>query len=187
MAVTTVNNVGCKMYGGVSWYSANNGEVFAGATADNVKYKAVFYFPAINTLSSIKSIKFYMKRGDGYADRTLYIGTNSTRDSSAATTLGTISFNNQTSTFQEYDLTAYKANLTSFTAQWYFYLWHTTTGTYCEIKDTAYMVVETEDGTMYVGVDGQWIKCQVYFGDSGAWKKVIPYFGNAGTWTKIGG
>jgi hypothetical protein len=169
-----------------SWVSGNSTDIAFGTTAAGVGYKTVFGYPAISTLSGVKSLTFYIRRSDGYASRTVNVGAAQANGTASEQTLGSFSLSSNTS-WQSKDFTAYITKLKAYTGTWYLWLWNNTDGQYADIYKTSYLVAETEDGAMYIGVNGVWVKCAVYQGVSGAWARVAPYVGVSGAWNQIGG
>ena len=151
--ITLLNTTGTKW--GTSSYSNGNSPFTLGRTADYTCRGRVGWGP-LDPTWQITSIKLYMNRTDGYAGKTLKIG--SSVDTAWGATLDW-SQNIYASTgtgVKSWDLTAYKTILQAYTCTWYLHFNHGSgDSSYCEWtagsgSSAPRLVVEYEEATLSV-------------------------------------
>lgn len=150
---TLLNTTGC--YRGTSGYTSNDSPFMLGKTADYTMRGRVGFAP-IERSWYIKSIKLYMNRTDGYAGKTLKVGTSLSSAWGAALDWSLNIYASKGTGAKAWDLTAYKDILQGYASGFYFHFTHGSgDSSYCEWTagsggSAPRLVVEYEEATLTV-------------------------------------
>jgi len=150
---TLLNTTGC--YRGTSAYSSNDSPFMLGKTADYTMRGRVGFAP-LDKSWYIKSIKLYMNRTDGYAGKTLKVGTSLSSAWGAALDWSQNIYASKGTGAKAWDLTAYKDILQGYSDGFYFHFTHGSgDSSYCEWtagsgSGAPRLVVEYEEATLTV-------------------------------------
>lgn len=153
---TILNVTGC--YRGTSSYSSNASPFMLGKTADYTMRGRVG-FNAIDASWYIKSIKLYMNRTDGYAGKTLKVGSSLSNAWGAALDWSQNIYASKGTGAHSWDLTAYKDILQGYSSGFYLHFNHGSgDSSYCEWtagsgSGAPRLVVEYEDATLTIPGD----------------------------------